>query len=233
LILHPHKFIPHLTFLTKYVSYKNINKHQLTIVYVMVTVQSQSGLFVKKAEAREGKIRVTGRKVPFRRAAYSVLVEDGEKNTVIAGTLQQVSKMLMHKRLVREAARVVEAVSHAVRDDTDLFDPVAVTGGISGTLSGSDIACLVAVKHGVNETTEIAEAFGISYLKVHARLMALRREGLVCREDGILLKYFLTARGLETVFRGMREEPFVQSKEWLRVRRELGSAQTEVPANSY
>lgn len=199
----------------------------------MATIQSRSGLFVKKVEAREGNIKVTGRKPIFRKAAYSVLVEGTCGNTVMAGTLQQVTKMLMHKQLVKEAAEIVEAVSQAVRDDTDLFSPVAVTGGISGTLSGTDIACLVAIKNGINETTQIAGAFGISYLKVHARLMSLRREGLLCREDGTLLKYFLTEKGLETVALGMMEEPFVQSKEWLALRKGLGLAQTEVPEKSY
>lgn len=199
----------------------------------MVSVQSQSGLFIKKAEARKGNIKVTGRKAIFRKGAYSVLIENAGENTVLAGTLQQISKMLMYKQIVREASGVVEAVSRAVGDDEDLFSPVPVSGGVSGTLSGADIACMVAIKNGINETTQIAEAFGISLLKVHARLMSLRREGLVCREEGTLLKYFLTQKGLEIVARGMQEEPFVQSREWLAVRKELGLAQTDVPEKSY
>jgi hypothetical protein len=199
----------------------------------MVTVQSQSGLLVRRAEAKEGKVRVTGIKQLFKRPAYSVLVDEGNERTVMAGTLEQVTKMLMHKQLVKEAVGVVEAVSIEMRDGSDLFSPVKVEGGISGTLCGADIACLVAIKNGVNETSDIAEVFGISLLKIHARIMELRRCGLVCREDGTLLKYFLTTQGLEIVARGMGEEPFVQSRQWLGVRKELGEPQMDAPQNSY
>ncbi len=199
----------------------------------MVIVQSQSGLFVKRAEATEGKVRVTGIKQVFKKPAYSVLVDEGKERTVMAGTLRQVTAMLMHKQLVKEAAGVVEAVSRAMWDDSDLFSPVKVEGGVSGSLCGTDIACLVSIKNGINETTQIAEAFGISHLKIHARLMSLRRDGLICREDGTLLKYFLTSAGLDIVSRGMGEEPFVQTRQWLEVRKELGQSQVDVPAKRY
>jgi hypothetical protein len=199
----------------------------------MATIQSRSGLFVKRAEATDGNIRVIGRRPIFRGAAYSVIVDEGKERTVMAGTLGQIGKMLLHKRLVRDAAKVVEAVSEAVGDNSDLFSPPKVTGGISGNIYGTDIACLVAIKYGINETTQIASVFGIDYIRVHARLMSLRREGLVCREDGTLLKFFLTSEGLDIVARGMREEPFIQAMEWLSGRGEFGPAQIEAPANSY
>jgi hypothetical protein len=178
----------------------------------MVRLQSQTGILVKKAEAAQGSIRVIGRKAIFSRAAYSVIVDGGNERTVLAGTLEQVAKMLVHKRIVSEASGVVEAVSRAVGDDADLFSPQKVTGGVSGNLHGTDIACLVAIKNGINETIQIADAFGINYLKIHARLMSLRREGLVCRADGALLKFFLTSRGLDTVAKKIHKKPFTQTK---------------------
>lgn len=199
----------------------------------MATIQSRSGILVKRAEATDGNVRVIGRRPIFSKAAYSVIVDEGKERTVMAGTLEQIGNMLMHKRLVRDAARAVDAVSQAVGDTSDLFSPPKVSGGISGDICGADIACLVAIKYGVNETTQIASVFGIDYIRVHARLMSLRRDGLVCREDGTLLKFFLTREGLDIVEKGMYEEPFILAREWLSGRGETGKMQTEAPAYSY